>query len=292
MPAITEEAPPKVNLTLKVRGRRTDGYHDIESLIAFATGIGDVVRLKPGERVCVDVSGPFGAAITGENLLNRTLARLAAAEPRLRLGSVALEKRLPVAAGIGGGSADAGALLRAVRRANPSLEHAVDWLAIAASLGADVPVCLKSEPALVWGVGESLIPVPDLPRLPAVLLNPLAPVPADKTAQVFGRLSASPAAGAALPPAGLPRFANAEELIAFMRAEGNDLLAAATATVPVIADVEAALAACRGCLYVGLSGAGPTCFGIFRADETASAAAVSLRQQRADWWAAATVLGS
>ncbi len=291
MSAITEEAPPKVNLTLKVRGRRADGYHHIESLIAFAAGIGDVVRLEPSEKVCVDVSGPFGAAITGQNLLARALARLAAAEPRLRLGSVALEKHLPVAAGVGGGSADAGALLRAVRRANPSLEQAVDWLGIAASLGADVPVCFGSEPTLVWGVGESLIPVPELPRLPAVLLNPLAPVPADKTARVFGRLGAPPAAGAALPPVPLPRFANAAALIAYMRAEGNDLLMAAKATVPAIADVEAALAATPGCLYFGLSGAGPTSFGVFASAQAATAAAVTLRRQRPGWWAAAAILG-
>ena len=127
MPAITEIARAKVNLTLKVRGRRPDGYHELESLVVFATDLGDVVRFIPGEEIGCSVRGPFAAAIEGDNLIDRALARLAEQAPQLKLGEVTLEKTLPVAAGIGGGSADAAALLRAVRFANGSLSAGVDW---------------------------------------------------------------------------------------------------------------------------------------------------------------------
>lgn len=288
---ITEPACAKVNLTLKVRGRRPDGYHELESLIAFATDVGDVVRLTPGAPERVHVCGPFAAAITGPNLAARALFRLAEAEPRLVLGSVAIEKRLPVAAGLGGGSADAAALLRAVRRANPSLAGSVDWTAIAAALGADVPVCLLAAPALVRGTGVETRAVAALPRLHAVLLNPLAPVPPDKTARVFAALGARPAPATAEPPADAVRFADVDTLLAHMRAEGNDLTAAATAVMPEIAAVRAALAALPGCPLVGLSGAGPTCYAIFASAEAAAAAAASLSQSRPGWWAAACLLG-
>ncbi len=290
MPVITELAPAKVNLTLKVRGRRCDGYHDLESLITFASDVGDIVRLAPGEATGLRVGGPFAAAIAGDNLIETALTRLAAAEPRLVLGGVTLEKRLPVAAGLGGGSADAAALLRAVRRANPQLGATVDWTGIAAALGADVPVCLLSNAAYVQGMGERLEAVSGLPQLHAVLLNPLASVPADKTARVFARLEAPPLATAP-PPAMVPRLGTIEDLLAYMLAQGNDLAAAATVTVPAIAQVRAVLAALPGCLLARLSGAGPTCFGLFATAETSAAAAASLRQSRPDWWVATAVLG-
>lgn len=291
MPAITEFAPAKVNLTLKVRGSRPDGLHQIESLIAFATGVGDEVRLEPGERTALRVCGQFAAAIGGRNLLETALARLAEAEPRLVLGSVVLEKRLPVAAGIGGGSADAGALLRAVRRANPELAAGIDWAAIAASLGADVPVCLESRPAFVWGVGEKVALIPGIPRLEAVLVNPLAGVHPDKTARVFARLKAPPAGASQEPPQFPVRFADAAALIAFMRRQGNDLMAAASELEPEIGDVRAALAAATGCRLAGLSGAGPTCFAVFETAEEAAAAAGALCAAHPRWWGAATALG-
>jgi 4-diphosphocytidyl-2-C-methyl-D-erythritol kinase len=289
MTAITELARAKVNLTLRVRGRRANGYHELESLIAFAD-VGDRLDLVAGGAAGVRVTGPFAAALIGPDLVDTALARLAAAEPRLMLGSVILDKRLPVAGGIGGGSADAAALLRAVRHANPAFASSVDWMGMAAALGADVPVCLGSEPALVRGMGERIEPLPRLPRLAAVLVNPLAPVPADKTARVFAALEAQPAV-AAPPPAATPDLTSLEDLLAFMRAVGNDLLAPATAVVPEIADVMAALEAAPGCLLAGLSGAGPTSFGIFATAAEASASAVRLHEQRPGWWVAAATLG-
>ena len=291
MPAITEIARAKVNLTLKVLGRRPDGYHHIESLIAFATDLGDVVRLVPGEATSVCVSGPFAAAIAGDNLIETALARLAGAAPRLMLGEVMLEKCLPVAAGIGGGSADAAALLRAVRFANGPLAAGVDWAGIAASLGADVPVCLVNKPAFVTGVGEVVAAIPDLPRLQAVLVNPLTPVPLGKTARVFGRLRVSPSPAASEPAKAPGPFMDAAALIAYMAAHGNDLMSAAMQVEPVIAEVSDAIAAAPDCRFAGLSGAGPTCYGIF---DTAHAAAETQARLRADhprWWVAATGLG-
>ncbi len=136
-----------------------------------------MLTLHPGDAAGVTVSGPGASAILGENLIARALRLLVDAEPRLRLGAVHLEKNLPVAAGLGGGSADAAALLRAVRRANPDSASSVDWHAVALKLGADVPVCLDSEAALMWGIGERIASLPGLPALPAVLVNPRVPVP-------------------------------------------------------------------------------------------------------------------
>src|SRR5262249_17907931 len=157
------------NLTLRVLGRRADGYHLLESLIAFAD-VGDDVRFLPGAPPSVDVSGRYLGTITGRNLVDTTLQRLAEADPRLILGRVEIEKALPIPAGIGGGSADAAAVLRAVRAANPG--STLDWHAMAASLGADVSVCLVDRASLVWGVGERIEPVLGLPRLDAVLVCP------------------------------------------------------------------------------------------------------------------------
>ena len=291
MPAITEIARAKVNLTLKVLGRRPDGYHHIESLIAFATDLGDVVRLVPGEATSVCASGPFAASIAGDTLGETARARLAAAAPRLMLGEVMLEKCLPVAAGIGGGSADAAALLRAVRFANGPLAAGVDWAGIAASLGADVPVCLVNKPAFVTGVGEVVAAIPDLPRLQAVLVNPLTPVPLGKTARVFGRLRVSPSPAASEPAKAPGRFMDAAALIAYTAAHGNDLMSAAMQVEPVIAEVSDAIAAAPDCLFAGLSGAGPTCYGIFDTADAAAEAQARLRADHPRWWVAATGLG-
>lgn len=291
MTTISELARAKVNLTLRVLGRRPDGYHELESLIVFAD-VGDELHLEPGGPVGIRVTGPFGASITGPNLVATALSRLAEAEPRLVLGSVTLDKRLPVAAGIGGGSADAGALLRAVRRANPALAGSIDWTGIAAKLGADVPVCLASAPALVWGAGEKMTMLAGVPPLAAVLVNPLIPVPPDKTARVFASLSAPPVAPGRAPPLVSPtRIQTAEGLVDFMRSQGNDLAAAAIAVMPDIAHVQARMALCQGCMATCLSGAGPTVFGVFPGPEEARSAAAALRDSHPDWWVMPAILG-
>jgi 4-diphosphocytidyl-2-C-methyl-D-erythritol kinase len=269
MAVITERGRAKINLTLRVLGRRADGYHELESLVAFAD-VGDVVTLdtdvpaRDGRTGWdVTISGPFAAALTagnvGGNLIAMTLQRLADACPALRLGAVHLNKQLPVASGLGGGSADAAAVLRAVRRANAdnAASQHVSWERIAASLGADVPVCFANRSAWMQGIGNRLQPVPGLPEFHAVLVNALPTVPPDKTARVFRALNAAPLAAvaavaadagagdngalpAALHELGLPGAARTERygaLLAFMRNQGNSLSVATQEVVPELKTV-------------------------------------------------------
>src|SRR5262245_863742 len=238
--AFRELARAKVNLTLTVLGRRPDGYHDLRSLVTFA-GVGDRVTLYPGPAWRVTACGPFAGAIEGENLLDRAFDLLRGLKRGLRLGTVALNKALPVAAGLGGGSADAAALLRAVRRANPQHAADIDWQRLAGRLGADVPVCLAGAPAVIAGVGdrvELLTPSHAPPPLACVLANPGVPLP---TPRVFALFDAS------LAPClrGQPRARDGsdaeravvfdvESLLTHMRSRGNDLEPAATCLLPVI----------------------------------------------------------
>jgi 4-diphosphocytidyl-2-C-methyl-D-erythritol kinase len=287
MTTIAERARAKINLTLRVLGRRADGYHLLESLIAFAD-VADDVTFTPGAAREVRMAGQYAAAIAGDNLVDTALDRIAAADPQARLGRMVVEKRLPIAAGIGGGSAAAAAVLRAVRRANPA--SPLDWQSIAASLGADVPVCLADRTSLVWGAGERIEPAGKLPRLDAVLVCPLSASPFGKTKSVFGQLSV-PRAAAAVAPAPLPSFADAPALVDYMRAIGNDLRAPAHTVLPDSAAAEAALAALPDCVYVSLSGAGPTSYGIFADAQRAATAAEQLRARHPNWWIVATAIG-
>lgn len=287
MLTITEHARAKINLTLRVLGRRADGYHTLESLIVFAD-VCDAVRFSPGETPSVEMSGVYAGAITGSNLIDTALERLTAADPALMLGRFEVDKQLPIAAGIGGGSADAAAVLRAVHRANPAGK--VNWEEVAAGLGADVTVCFADRASHVWGAGEKTRPIAGLPTLDAVLVCPLGAAPVGKTRAVFSQLSL-PAAGPVEAPDPLPPFPDRDALLAYMRATGNDLTAPALAVMPVCAEADAALRDFEQCLYVGLSGAGPTSFGIFTDGQHAAAAAEALRACYPEWWIAATTLG-
>lgn len=292
MAVIAERAPAKINLTLLVRGRRADGYHELLSLVAFAD-VADVVTLDTESPTGVTVSGPYAAGITGTNLLETALALIEKQAPDLAVGAVHLEKRLPVAAGIGGGSADAAALLRAVARANPEVEQGFDWLGLATRLGADVAVCLRGRAAWMSGAGETVVALAGgLPTVYAVLANPLARVPADKTAQVFRRLGA-PLLAEGGGHSGLvgPQIDSRAGLLAVIAASGNDLEPPARAVVPEIADVMTALKSLSGVETVGLSGAGPTCFAICPDRERAEDAAGALRKAEPGWWVEATKLG-
>jgi 4-diphosphocytidyl-2-C-methyl-D-erythritol kinase len=290
-----ELARAKVNLTLAVRGRRADGYHDIVSLVAFAA-VADRVTLHPGPDCRVTVTGPFAAAIEGANLLDRTLDLLREAKPELRLGTIELEKALPVAAGLGGGSADAAALLRAVRRANPDPAPAINWHGLAARLGADVPVCLAGVPAVIHGIGDRIEPLagsPPLPPLSCVLVNPRAPLPTARVFAAFAANAPSPAPhrprreGIDMKPA---YVLDREALLVQMRACGNDLEPAAISLLPAIAEVKAALTAEAGCRLAAMTGSGPTCFGIFTDQEAATRAARAIAHTHPGWWTAATGL--
>ena len=288
--AIRELARAKVNLTLRVIGKRPDGYHELQSLVVFAD-IGDVLTLRPGANPEVIVEGPFADGIVGENLVARALERLAAVTPALRLGSVTLQKNIPIAAGLGGGSADAAALLRAVRRANPDVATHVNWHELAAGLGADVPVCLDQTAAQMWGIGDRLRQVHGMPALDAVLVRPAVVAPADKTRQVFTRLSAAAIAANANEPDPLPEFISAERLLDDVSAHGNDLEGPAHLVMPLTAEAERALAACEGCRLARMSGAGPSCFGLFETPDQARAAADRISRAFPDWWVRPVRLG-
>lgn len=289
MAVIVETARAKVNLTLAIHGKRADGYHELASLVAFAERPADVIVLDTGLPKTVETMGPFAGGIAGPNLLQTVLDLAIAAEPALEVGSVRLEKQLPVAAGIGGGSADAAALLRALRRANPQHAERIDWSAIARRLGADVPVCLLNRAAWMTGVGEVLSPIAGLPRLDVVLVNPMVAVPADKTAQVFRALAAGPLdAGAGDAPP--PRVVRRDALLALIDS-GNDLETAARMVIPAIGDVLAALRASQGCEVAAMSGAGPTCFGVFDDAGKARDVAASLAARHPSWWIAAARVG-
>lgn len=291
MHLISELARAKINLTLRVLGKRPDGYHQIESLVGFAA-VGDHVRLDTRALPGVRTGGRFARAIDGVNLAEAALQQLAKADPRLRLGQVDLEKILPVAAGIGGGAADAAGVLRAVRRANADIADEIAWAAIATRLGADVPVCLEDTPAFMRGIGDIVEPMAPLPRLDVVLVNPLVPVPADKTARVFKYLNAPPLGperrDSVRPSIGI---SSRGALLDLMRRTGNDLLAPACEVMPDIVAVMSVLEKARGVEMVQISGAGPTCFGVFSAPAAASIAAEALRAMHPHWWIEPTTIG-
>ena len=290
MATLVELAPAKVNLYLHVLGRRSDGYHELESLAAFAS-VGDVLRLEPGREFMLTIDGPFATAIDGEDLVAKAvrLAREAAmtAGADFRSGALTLTKNLPVAAGLGGGSADAAATLRLLMRANPVLLHKLDWPGIALRLGADVPVCLKSRAALMTGIGERLQMVTWLPEAAILLANPRVPLP---TADMFQALKAAPLnAMPPQPPA--PSYRNFDDMIAALAHATNHLESVARALCPPVGDVLAVLAQLPGARLTRMSGSGPTCFALFATLAQAEAAQGALDARRPDWWAAAGMMG-
>jgi 4-diphosphocytidyl-2-C-methyl-D-erythritol kinase len=290
MTAIREFAPAKVNLTLEIEGRRADGFHELTSLVTFAS-VGDAVTIDPDSTPLLTVTGPFADRLEGANILAHAVTLLGGHAPALRVGAIHLEKNLPVAAGLGGGSADAGAFLRAVRRANREASVGVDWLGIAQALGADVPACLAARPLWMTGVGEALTEVPGgLPPLAALLVNPMVDVPADKTARVYRVLAAEPL------PAGhrvctAPRICDRTDLLAFMQARGNQLARAAEAVVPEIGAVLTALGRQPAIEHAAVSGGGPTCFGVFPDRVAVDAARRELAAEHPNWWVEAVQLG-
>lgn len=286
---IVENAPAKVNLTLRVLRRRPDGYHDIESLVVFA-GFGDRLSFARGGELRLSVRGP-NAAQAGEgadNLVLKAARALAARRPDIALGTFHLDKKLPVAAGIGGGSADAGAALRLIATANGLGPDDTDLYAAACATGADVPVCLVPRARAMRGIGEVLSPPLALPALPAVLVTPGIGL---ATRDVFAGWKPAAVAPAALELAALARLTGREQLLRFLATQANDLQDSAIALAPVIADVLTALRALPGCRLARMSGSGSTCFGLFSSMAAARAAATMLRGRYPRWWVKASVLG-
>lgn len=287
MTVLSEAAPAKVNLSLVVHGRRPDAYHELESIVAFADA-GDELRLAPGDRFELQIDGPFRAALDGENLVAKAV-RLAtvASGGALRSGRIHLTKNLPVAAGLGGGSADAAAVLRLLLRANPDFVAALDWFAIARQLGADVPVCLTSRAALMTGTGEQVSPITALPAAAILLVNPGVPL---STARVFQALAAPPLSGTPPVPRA-PDFRDFDHLIEELAGATNALEPVARQLCPAIGDVLTFVLAMPGARLVRMSGSGPTCFALFATSGEAAAAARHVRAERPAWWAAAGMLG-
>jgi len=280
---LTEIAPAKINLTLRVLGRRADGYHELESLVAFAD-LADTLTLRPGDTLGLDVSGPFAAASGGvsDNLVLKAVAALSQRVSGLRAGHFELEKNIPVAAGIGGGSADAAAALRLLARANGIAPDDARLMEAARAVGADVPVCLASKSCVMRGVGEQLSPV-DLTAMPALLVNPGVAL---STRDVFAKF-AGPQGG--VPITEVPR--TPEAMLAFLAQHGNDLAQAAIACAPVVEAVLAQLRDSPGSLLARMSGSGATCFALFASVDEAAAAAHLLHAERHGWWAWAATIG-
>jgi 4-diphosphocytidyl-2-C-methyl-D-erythritol kinase len=280
-----EKAPAKVNLTLRVLGRRADGYHEIESVVAFA-GVGDAVTFRPGGALALAVSGPTAAAAgdVADNLVLKAARALAERVEGLKLGRFTLSKRLPVSAGLGGGSADAAAALRLLARANRMTPDDPRLMQAARATGADVPVCLDPRVRLMRGIGDILSDPLDLPRLFALLVNPGVAV---ATKDVFAALNVPPAEPAS--QAGAP--AESARLLAEITNGRNDLEGPAIELEPAIAEVLAVVRKLPGCRLARMSGSGATCFGLFDSTRAASAAARTLRVGYPAWWTRATVLG-
>jgi 4-diphosphocytidyl-2-C-methyl-D-erythritol kinase len=281
--SIADFAPAKINLTLRIVGCRADGYHELESLVAFAD-IGDRLTLFPGPETSLDVTGPFAgpSGPTESNLVLKAVAKLRAAAPDLKSGAFSLEKQLPVAAGIGGGSSDASAALRLLADANGIALDDARLAQAALAVGADVPVCLDPRARIMRGIGEILSPPVALPRLPALLVNPRVPT---ATKDVFAAFDASHSTSPPLDPP--PR----DDVIGYLQRHGNDLTAAAIACVPAIGDVLDTLAALPGAQLARMSGSGSTCFALFASEQAAAAGAQKLAEARPEWWMAQTTLG-
>ena len=284
MSALTETARAKINLTLRVVGRRADGYHELESLVAFA-GLADTLMLAPGPQLSLEMTGPH-AAVCGpaaDNLVLKATARLRERVGALQAGRFVLEKNLPVAAGIGGGSADAAAALRLLARANDIALEDPRLSAAALATGADVPVCLSQRARIMRGVGEVLSAPLSLAPLPAVLVNPGVAL---ATRDVFVAFAGNK--GSEKPLDAVP--ATYDALIGLLGEHGNDLTQAAIKCNAMVAQVLEALNLLPGVRLSRMSGSGATCFGLFGSSGEAEAAAQRLKAENKTWWVAATTL--
>ena len=284
---LVERAPAKINLTLHVLGRRPDGYHELESLVAFA-GAGDTLSLTPGAALSLVVDGPTAGAAgpDGSNLVLKAVRALRERVSPLKLGAFRLTKRLPVAAGLGGGSSDAAAALRILARLNDLPADHPALIEAARATGADVPVCLAPCARVMAGVGEILGPPVSLPPLYCVLVNPGVPV---ATANVFRALNAGPVT-ASSPISGSPVGGSREDLLVAVARARNDLEAPAVKLAPAIADALAALRVSANCRLARMSGSGATVFGLYDDCSSAAVARRGVLAAHPNWWVKATVL--
>jgi len=284
---VREFAPAKINLFLHVGDKRPDGFHDLESLVVFA-GTGDMLEFAPADNLTLSLDGPFAEVLQSDsdNLVLRA-ARALAGHAKIPGGAaIALTKQLPVASGIGGGSADAAAALRGLVKLRKLNVLTSDLRAIAEELGSDVPVCLESKSAWMEGRGERTTPVARMPGMAMVLVNPGVAV---STAEVFRVLKSRRGTGTVDHAA---RIAKPGELIAFLKTTTNDLEVPARAVAPVIGEVLSELSRMPGVELWRMSGSGATCFGLFEDAGAARMAAIALAHSHPQWWTQATRITS
>jgi 4-diphosphocytidyl-2-C-methyl-D-erythritol kinase len=290
---LTEEGRAKVNLTLRVVGRRVDGLHDLESVVAFAD-CADRLSLTPGTQLNLTTTGPLAEACgeAADNLVFKAARLLGEMVPDLKLGEFTLDKVLPVAAGIGGGSADAAAALRLLAQANGIALDDSRLIEVAKRTGADVPVCLNSRSCVMTGIGETLLPL-SLPKMPCVMVNPCVPVATKDVFAALGLRNGQLLVGAsdvmraaAWPEAG----GSIEEWVEVLSSGANDLEAPATRLQPVIGQVLSALSATNGAWLARMSGSGATCFAIYENTAEAQRASQKIRLDHPGWWVHAGVL--
>lgn len=283
-------APAKVNLSLHVTGQRADGYHVLDSLVAFAD-VGDDLVLHTNTHSVLQIHGPEAGSVPND--ASNLVLKAACLFPQIPDVAFSLTKNLPVASGIGGGSADAAAAVRGLNALMQTdaagddpyvISDAVQAAVLA--LGADIPMCLASQAARIGGIGDVIVPMPDLPVLHAVLVNPRATV---STPAVFRALKTRDGARMAEV---LPCFDVATDLIDWLTLQRNDLEDAAMALEPAIAAVKSALQPIKGCRLARMSGSGATCFGLFETEDAALAARDILQQAHPGWWVRAAQLGS
>ncbi len=301
MPAITDaakssvfriDAPAKINLTLHVTGQRDDGYHMLDSLVVFAD-VGDELRMQPANGFTVSIEGPEAAGVPPD--ADNLVLKVARLFDDVAGASFRLTKNVPVASGIGGGSADAAAAFRGMMclrsglkpgdRVPPGLFHSASASRLLA-LGADIPACITSEAVRMQGIGELLTSLRDLPRLSAVLVNPGRPV---STPAIFRALEQK--CNPPMPDT-LPRFRGVPEFASWLAQQRNDLEPAAVTLEPAISVVLAALSGLDGCLLARMSGSGATCFGLFEDRQAADDAARALRATQPGWWVRSARLGT
>jgi 4-diphosphocytidyl-2-C-methyl-D-erythritol kinase len=290
---LSDQGRAKVNLSLRVIGRRVDGYHDLESVVAFAD-CADRLTLDPGPELSLTTTGPLAQACgdTSDNLVLKAARLLSERVPGLKMGAFALEKLLPVAAGIGGGSADAAAALRLLAKLNGLALDDERLRDVALATGADVPVCLNSQACDMTGVGESLLPL-NLPKLPCVMVNPCVPVATKDVFTALGLRNGELLVGATAvfeSPAWPDGGATVADWVDALAIVPNDLEAPAIRIQPLIGDVLSALGGSDGVLLSRMSGSGATCFAIYGDDTGAHRAAEKIRRDHADWWVHAGVL--
>jgi 4-diphosphocytidyl-2-C-methyl-D-erythritol kinase len=290
---LMEEGRAKVNLTLRVVGRRFDGYHDLESVVAFAD-CADRISLTVGPKLDLKTTGPLAqdCGETSENLVLKAAQLLGDRVTGLKLGEFTLDKLLPVAAGIGGGSADAAAALRLLAKANGLAIDDARLIEVAKLTGADVPVCLNSQACVMTGVGETLLPL-SVPKMPCVMVNPCVPVATRDVFAALGLRSGELLVGASdvfQAPAWPEAGASVEDWVEALAAGSNDLEAPAMRIQPVIGDVLAALNATDGAWLARMSGSGATCFAIYENTAEAQRAAQKIMLDHPTWWVHAGIL--